>query len=85
MCLPDPDVSIPDPDPTTATKEEVKNLFSPTLFCSHNYNNTQNYFFTGKEINLSQFTQNYCPFTQKTKIWVQVSGKRPIPDSGPRG
>jgi hypothetical protein len=43
---------------------------------------TQNYFFTGKEKYLSQFTKNYSPFTQKTKIWVQVSGKRPIPDPG---
>jgi hypothetical protein len=41
-------------------------------------------FFTGKEKYLSQFTKNYSSFTQKTKIWVQVFGKRPIPDFGSR-
>ncbi len=87
MFIPDPEFypfRIPDSEPgsripTTATKELV-------FFWSHKYHNEQ-----VKKENMSQFTKNYRFFTKKnvtklSKIWVwdPGSGKKPIPDPGPR-
>ncbi len=56
---PDPGSLIP--DPTTATKEEGETNLRSYLSVAPNFTKLEIiYFWTGKEINLSQFTKKYC-------------------------
>ncbi len=49
------------PDPTTATKEERKNSFCPTFFCSHKYDKIKKLLY--KELNT--FCPNFCHLALK--------------------
>ncbi len=55
---------IPDPGSNNSNKRRGKNIFCPSLFCSHKIENLF-YFWTGIEKNLSQFTKNYSTFYPK--------------------
>jgi hypothetical protein len=50
-------------DPTTATKEEVKEICCPVnIFVATNITKFKLFILTGKEQNLSQLTMNFCTF-----------------------
>ncbi len=60
------------PDPKTVTKERGEKKFvDPPFFCSHEYHKVINYFWTGEEKNLGQFTKNYRIFYQKLSLSSQ--------------
>ncbi len=73
LFIPDPGswfLSVP--NPTTATKEEGKNSFCPTFFCSQKYDKIKNSFFKkdGKkfvpiQIELNNFCPNSCHLALK--------------------
>jgi hypothetical protein len=51
------------PDPTTATKEEEKEICCPVpIFVATISRNFKLFFLTGTEKNLSQQTKNFCTF-----------------------